>query len=99
MAALFNDSINVLTKETGAAIIVLHHTNKGDASSSYVRTRGSSDIGAAVDCGLEARAEAPGRFRLVHFKSRRKQAGGVTHLEIKDQADGGIKLMPVTEVF
>jgi hypothetical protein len=99
MAALFNDSINVLTKETGAAIIVLHHTNKGDASSSYVRTRGSSDIGAAVDCGLEARAEAPGRFRLVHFKSRRKQAGGVTHLEIKDQSDGSIKLMPVTEVF
>ena len=99
MAALFNDSINVLTKETGAAIIVLHHTNKGDASSSYVRTRGSSDIGAAVDCGLEARAEAPGRFRLVHFKSRRKQAGGVTHLEIKDQPDGSIKLVPVTEVF
>lgn len=99
MAALFNDSINVLTKETGAAIIVLHHTNKGDSNSSYVRTRGSSDIGAAVDCGLEARAEAPGRFRLVHFKSRRKQAGGVTHLEIKDQPDGGIKLATVADVF
>ena len=99
MAALFNDSINVLTKETGAAIIVLHHTNKGESNSSYVRTRGSSDIGAAVDCGLEARSEAPGRFRLVHFKSRRKQAGGVTHLEIRDEPDGSIKLAPVMEVF
>ena len=99
MAGLFNDSINVLTKETGAAIIVLHHTNKGDASSSYTRTRGSSDIGAAVDCGLEARAEAPGRFRLIHFKSRRKQAGNVTHVEIRDTPDGTVNLAPVTAAF
>lgn len=99
MAALFNDSINVLTKETGAAIIVLHHTNKGDSSSSYVRTRGSSDIGAAVDCGLEARAEAPGRFRLIHFKSRRKQAGNVTQVEIRDTPDGNVTLDPVKVTF
>ncbi len=99
MASLFNDSINVLTKETGAAIIVLHHTNKGDASSSYTRTRGSSDIGAAVDCGLEARAEAPGRFRLIHFKSRRKQAGNVTHVEIRDTPEGMVNLAPVTAAF
>lgn len=99
MASLFNDSINVLTKETGAAIIVLHHTNKNDSNSSYVRTRGSSDIGAAVDCGLEARAEAPGRFRLVHFKSRRKQAGAVTHVEIRDTPDGHVNLAPVTAAF
>lgn len=95
MAGLFNDSINVLTKETGSAIMVLHHTNKGEANSSYVRTRGSSDIGAAVDCGLEARAEAPGRFRLIHFKSRRKQAGEVTHVEIKD-VDNGVRIVPVS---
>jgi hypothetical protein len=99
MAALFNDSINVLTKETNAAIIVLHHTNKGDSSSSYVRTRGSSDIGAAVDCGLEARAEAPGRFRLIHFKSRRKQAGNVTQVEIRDTPDGNVVLEPVKVTF
>lgn len=99
MASLFNDSINVLTKETGAAIIVLHHTNKNDSNSSYVRTRGSSDIGAAVDCGLEARAEAPGRFRLVHFKSRRKQAGNVTHVEIRDTPDNMVNLAPVTAAF
>jgi 5S rRNA maturation endonuclease (ribonuclease M5) len=99
MAGLFNDSINVLTKETGAAIIVLHHTNKGDASSSYTRTRGSSDIGAAVDCGLEARAEAPGRFRLIHFKSRRKQAGNVTHVQIRDTSDDKVALETVTPTF
>lgn len=92
MAALFNDSINVLTKETGSAILILHHTNKGDSTSSYTRTRGSSDIGAAVDCGLEARSQAPGRFGLVHFKSRRRQAGDVTHIEIKDTPDKQVRL-------
>lgn len=96
MAKLFNDSINVLAKETGAAVVILHHTNKSDSNSSYVKTRGSSDIGAAVDCGIEARAEAPGRFRIVHFKSRRKQAGDVTHVEIRD-TDTGIAIVP-TEV-
>lgn len=99
MASLFNDSINVLTKETGAAIMVLHHTNKGDSNSSYTRTRGSSDIGAAVDCGLEARAEAPGRFRLVHFKSRRRQAGDVTHVEIKNTTDNGVAICQVENAF
>jgi KaiC/GvpD/RAD55 family RecA-like ATPase len=98
MAALFNDSINVLTKETGSAILILHHTNKGESTSSYVRTRGSSDIGAAVDCGLEARAEAPGRFRLIHFKSRRKQAGDVSRIEITDKPDQRVNLEIFTEV-
>jgi 5S rRNA maturation endonuclease (ribonuclease M5) len=98
MASLFNDSINILTKETGSAIMVLHHTNKGDSNSSYTRTRGSSDIGAAVDCGLEARAVAPGRFRLIHFKSRRKQAGEVTHVEIRD-TETGVGILPATEPF
>ena len=97
MAGLFNDSINVLTKETGSAILILHHTNKGDSTSSYVRTRGSSDIGAAVDCGLEARAESPGRFRLIHFKSRRKQAGDVTHVQIRDTPDQNVALEIVSD--
>jgi hypothetical protein len=92
MAGLFNDSINVLTKETGSAIVILHHTNKGESNSSYVRTRGSSDIGAAVDCGLEARHTAPGQFNLIHFKSRRKQAGGFTPIEIRDTPDNNIEI-------
>lgn len=92
MASLFNDSINTLTKETGAAVVILHHTNKTDATSSYTRTRGSSDIGAAVDAAFEARKEDAGRFNLIHFKSRRKQVGDVSHLEIRDNPDGTVSL-------
>jgi 5S rRNA maturation endonuclease (ribonuclease M5)/archaellum biogenesis ATPase FlaH len=99
MAGLFNDSINVLCRETGAAVIILHHTNKSDSNSSYVRTRGSSDIGAAVDCGIEARKTGANTFNLVHFKSRRTQAGGLTKVEICDTIDGQVELMTTTEAF
>ena len=99
MAGLFNDSINMLCRETGAAVIILHHTNKSESTSSYVRTRGSSDIGAAVDCGIEARKTGPNTFNLCHYKSRRTQAGGVTKVQILDTPDGKVELVTTAEAF
>ena len=99
MASLFNDSINVLCRETGAAVLILHHTNKSESNSSYVRTRGSSDIGAAIDCGIEARKTGANTFNLVHFKSRRTQAGGLTKVEICDTIDGRVELVTTTDAF
>lgn len=99
MAGLFNDSINVLCRETGASIIILHHTNKSDSTSSYVRTRGSSDIGAAIDCGIEARKTGPSTFNLAHFKSRRSQVGGLTKVEILDTIQGTVELVTQKEVL
>ena len=99
MAGLFNDSINVLCRETGAAVLILHHTNKSESNSSYVRTRGSSDIGAAIDCGIEARKTGASTFNLVHFKSRRTQAGGLTKVEICDTIDGHVELVTTSDAF
>jgi len=99
MASLFNDSINVLCRETGAAVLILHHTNKSESNSSYVRTRGSSDIGAAIDCGIEARKTGANTFNLVHFKSRRTQAGGLTKVEICDTIDGRVELVTTSDAF
>ena len=101
MAKLFNDSINVLCRETGAAVLILHHTNKSDSNSSYVKTRGSSDIGAAIDCGIELRKtdHENNGFNLVHFKSRRTQAGGLTTVQICDTIDGKVELLTKTDVF
>jgi RecA-family ATPase len=99
MAGLFNDSINTLTKETGAAVVILHHTNKVESNSSYAKTRGSSDIGAAVDAAFEARKGDAGQFSLIHFKSRRKQAGDVTRLDIQDNPDGTVSIVPATVAF
>jgi 5S rRNA maturation endonuclease (ribonuclease M5) len=101
MAKLFNDSINVLCRETGACIVILHHTNKSDSNSSYIKTRGSSDIGAAVDCGIEARKtdHKTNEFNLVHFKSRRTQAGGLTTVQILDTVQGTVELVTKSEAF
>jgi 5S rRNA maturation endonuclease (ribonuclease M5)/archaellum biogenesis ATPase FlaH len=99
MASLFNDSINMLCRETGAAVLILHHTNKSESNSSYVRTRGSSDIGAAIDCGIEARKTGASTFNLVHFKSRRTQAGGLTKVEICDTIDGRVELVTTSDAF
>ena len=101
MASLFNDSINVLSRETGAAVIILHHTNKSDSNSSYIKTRGSSDIGAAVDGGIELRKtdQANNTFNLVHFKSRRTQAGGLTKVQICDTISGQVELVTTSEPF
>ena len=99
MAGLFNNSINVLCRETGAAVIILHHTNKSDSNSSYVKTRGSSDIGAAIDCGIEARKTGPDTFNLIHFKSRRTQAGGLTKVQICDTISGGVELVTTSEAY
>lgn len=95
MARLFNDSINVLCRETGAAVLILHHTNKSESNSSYIKTRGSSDIGAAVDCGIEARKadHVTNSFNLVHFKSRRSQVGGTKTVSILDNINGQVELV------
>lgn len=93
MATLFNDSINVLCRETNAAVVLLHHTNKSDSTSSYVKTRGSSDIGAAIDCGIEARKTGANTFNIVHFKSRRTQVGGLTKVQICDTIDGRVEFI------
>jgi AAA domain-containing protein len=58
MSALYNDGIKPLARETGAAVVLIHHTNKGQRSS-YTRARGSSDIVYAMDGGIDARQVEP----------------------------------------
>jgi len=71
VAKLFNDGINPLARETGATTLLLHHVTKTDSSSSFFRARGSGDISASVDTGLDVRnADEHGGFRINLYKSR-----------------------------
>jgi archaellum biogenesis ATPase FlaH len=74
MARLFNDGIKLLAQATGAAVILIHHTNKSDGSG-YRRSRGSGDIVAAVDTAFDVRRDkSPSGQHLVSvfpFKARR----------------------------
>jgi hypothetical protein len=71
ISALFNDAINPLAHETGATTLVVHHANKGDGSS-LSRVRGSTDITASVDSGIDVRKAADGSngVNLILYKSR-----------------------------
>ena len=92
MAALFNDGINPLARETGATVCLLHHVNKSDATSGFGRARGSGDITASIDAGLDVRKIGNGRLNVVHFKSRRKATGGLVQASIVDTPDGRVEI-------
>jgi hypothetical protein len=51
MAKLFNDGIVPLARSTGATCLVIHHVNKTESNSSFVRSRGSSDLSGVIDTG------------------------------------------------
>lgn len=104
MNTLFNEGIMPLARETGAAVMVLHHTNKSESVSSYNRTRGSSDIGAAIDTGIEVRKIMEDTIlgpvkalSLTHYKSRRNMYGANIKCEIADTLSGDIELRRISQ--
>lgn len=97
MASLFNDGINPLARQTNSGLLLLHHANKSDSSSSFIRTRGSSDISASVDTGLDVRhSETSGRLTITHFKSRRSEAGKFVQAAIARSPSGGVEIQTKT---
>lgn len=98
MAKLFNDGILPIARETGATILIIHHVSKTDASSGFRRSRGSSDIPANLDAGLDLQRANDGALKLILFKSRRMPEGATTRFRIVDR-QGGVKLEPVEFYF
>lgn len=95
MAKLFRDGIQPLARETGAAVVVIHHTIKGDATNSFKRARGSGDISAVVDAAIDVSGwNTPGRFSMTQYKSRRRLGGDTLTISIEDTDNGLVKLVP-----
>jgi hypothetical protein len=91
MAVLFNEGIQPLARETGAAVILIHHDNKAGGP------RGSIDIVASADAALHVQSvgEAnPGTFSLTQTKSRRRLGGDEMIVGIRDMPDGSVQLVP-----
>ena len=94
VAGLFNDGINPLARETGATTLVLHHVNKGESTSSFSRSRGSGDLSASIDSGLDIReADAVGGLNVVQYKSRWIAEGQVIRCAITDVPDDGVRIV------
>lgn len=92
MSGLFHNAFKPLARDTGAAVVLIHHANKTDSNSGYKRSRGSGDITASVDAGFDVRELGSGILQLVNFKSRRIAQGEHTYLTLKDTADGQVVL-------
>ena len=92
ISALFNDALKPLSRQTGAAVVLIHHANKTDSNSSYKRSRGSGDITAGADCGYDVRAVAEGTVAISNYKSRRAAQSETFYVAIKD-VEGGIELV------
>lgn len=87
MAALFNNALMPLARQTGAAVVLIHHANKTDSNSSYKRSRGSGDITAGADCGYDVRAVAERTVAVSNYKSRRAAQQDTFYVTIKDVED------------
>lgn len=87
VAALFNDGITPLARQTGAAVVLIHHDNKSD------EPRGSVDITASADNILHIRSvDNPSKFLLKQGKTRRRRQGEEKIIEILDLENGRISL-------
>lgn len=104
---LFNEAIMPLARETGASVVLLHHTKKGEFGSDFDVIRGSSDIGAAVDNAIRVvptlavndhGQEAPA-IELRHIKSRRTKRGARFQIFIEEDPVGGISLVTAKDGF
>jgi RecA-family ATPase len=88
IAALFNDGINPLARETGATTLLLHHVTKTESTSGFVRARGSGDISASVDSGIDIRqTDVNGGFNVHLFKSRWVEEGHTIRARRRDVDD------------
>lgn len=88
ISRLFNDGINPLSRETGATVLLLHHVTKTESSSSFMRARGSGDISASPDTGLDLRGtDERGGFKLAMYKSRWVEEGQSIRGRRHDEGD------------
>jgi RecA-family ATPase len=94
VAALFNDGISPLARETGATTLILHHVNKGESNSSFSRARGSGDLSASIDSGLDVRpSDTGGGIYVAHYKSRWIAEGTIIRASITDTPEGNVRVI------
>jgi hypothetical protein len=92
ISKLFNDAIKPLSREAGAAVLLIHHVNKTDSPSGYKRSRGSGDITGSPDAAFDVRDLGNGILQVVNYKSRRIAQGHSLYYTIQDTPEGGVKL-------
>lgn len=90
VAKLFNEAITPLARETGAAVVLIHHHDKSGSGA-----RGAGDIVNAADAAIDVFEEVgrPGHFTMRLAKSRRGIRGKELTVRIEDTPGGGLALV------
>lgn len=88
MSEILNHVLKPLARETGAAVLLIHHSDKAGHG-----PRGSGDIEAAVDVSIELKgASGAGAFGLRVRKSRRRKSDDGMFVTITDLPGIGTRL-------
>lgn len=94
MAPLLNEAIRPLARESGAAVVIIHHHDKAGNG-----PRGSGDITASMDGALDIFGNGvPGQFTVKLSKSRRRLAGKDFHVKIEDLEGGQSRLIATSQL-
>lgn len=95
ISRLFNEGVHPLARKLGATVLVLHHTGKTLSSSSFTRTRGSSDINAVADACYDfvehEFRDGPSKM-MLNYKNRRGPRGSKVFFKIEDTEPGVIEI-------
>lgn len=87
MSEILNNVLKPLARESGAAVILIHHEARAG------NVRGSTDIEAAVDTILNVRGTPGEGVFTVSMKGRRRSSGGeYTQVAIRDMPGIGTRL-------
>ena len=84
-----------VARETGAAVLLLHHANKNDLASLANRVRGSSALSAAIDVGLMVAIAGNGDSMVRTFsifKNREAPETASASFSIEGGESGGLVL-------
>lgn len=94
ISRLFDEGVLPLSREVGATVILIHHVTKTDSNSGFRRSRGSGDIVANIDTGLDCRgSDVSDIFVLHQYKSRRGKGYEDIRVKIQDIEDGKLKVV------
>lgn len=96
MGRLFRDGITPLARESGAAVLALHHKTKPQKGevSGFSAARGSGDLTASIDQGLDVRKGEHGTITIEHYKARRSLPHPKIHAVISDE-NGKVRVSTV----
>ena len=97
MSALFNSSLIPFARETGAAVVLIHHHDKKGTGA-----RGAGAIENAADGSYNLHSDGPEHMRWSPGKCRRKRAFDELFIAVNDTPEGGLELQltdPRSPVF